>query len=269
MENISNKKTIYKIDKEDGRYDLSIYGTDRAGNTLNVREQTPGTMDGFKENVSGKDGDAIPYTIIRDTTPPVFTFQVTPDAAVANQKKQEDGRYYFNGDYRVTVVVEDTNFDAGKVFLNKGMTAAGAYDASAATISDYKKLTGDTYNNGNNIYTDSESMEGVFRYAVYGTDKAGNALVMKKGSGINEDMEGNTSCYIIVDKTKPTGTLTVGNGKETYYQIQVQDGAMDQAAPYRTEKEAYIQITSDDFSPVQIAYTTDRLENDEVKEAAE
>lgn len=112
-------------------------------------------------------------------------------------------------------------------------------------------------------------MEGVFRYAVYGTDKAGNALVMKKGSGINEDMEGNTSCYIIVDKTKPTGTLTVGNGKETYYQIQVQDGAVDQAAPYRTEKEAYIQITSDDFSPVQIAYTTDRLENDEVKEAAE
>lgn len=269
VENISNEKTIYEINKVDGRYDICIYGTDRAGNALGVREQTPGTMDGFKENVSGKDGDAIPYTIIRDTTPPVFTFQVTPDAAVTNQKKQEDGRYYFNGDYRVTVVVEDTNFDAGKVFLNKGMTAAGAYDASAATISDYKKLTGDTYNNGNNIYTDSESMEGVFRYAVYGNDKAGNALVMKKGSGINEDMEGNTSCYIIVDKTKPTGTLTVGNGKETYYQIQVQDGAVDQAEPYRTEKEAYIQITSDDFSPVQIAYTTDRLENDEVKEAAE
>lgn len=66
-----------------------LYGTDRAGNALGVREQTPGTMDGFKENVSGKDGDAIPYTIIRDTTPPVFTFQVTPDAAVTNQKKQE------------------------------------------------------------------------------------------------------------------------------------------------------------------------------------
>lgn len=269
VENISSEKTIYEINKVDGRYDICIYGTDRAGNALGVREQTPGTMDGFKENVSGKAGDAIPYTIIRDTTPPVFTFQVTPDAAVTNQKKQEDGRYYFNGDYRVTVVVEDTNFDAGKVFLNKGMTAAGAYDASAATISDYEKLTGDTYNNGNNIYTDSESMEGVFRYAVYGTDKAGNALVMKKGSGINEDMEGNASCYIIVDKTKPTGTLTVGNGKETYYQIQVQDGAVDRAEPYRTEKEAYIQITSDDFSPVQIAYTTDRLENDEVKEAAE
>ena len=268
-ENISSEKTVYKIDKEDGRYDLSIYGTDRAGNALTVREQTPGTTDAFEETVSCKDGYTAQYTIIRDTTAPVFTFQVTPDTAVTNQKKQEDGRYYFNGDYRVTVVVEDTNFDAGKVFLNKGMTAAGAYDASTATISDYKKLTGDTYNNGNNIYTDSESMEGVFRYAVYGNDKAGNALVMKKGSGINEDMEGNTSCYIIVDKTKPTGTLTVGNGKETYYQIQVQDGAVEQAAPYRTEKEAYIQITSDDFSPVQIAYTTDRLENDEVKEAAE
>ena len=268
-ENISSEKTVYKIDKEDGRYDLSIYGTDRAGNALTVREQIPGTTDTFEETVSCKDGYTARYTIIRDTTAPVFTFQVTPDTAVTNQKKQEDGRYYFNGDYRVTVVVEDTNFDAEKVFLDKGMTAAGAYDASAATISDYKKLTGDTYNNGNNIYTDSESMEGVFRYAVYGTDKAGNALVMKKGSGINEDMEGNTSCYIIVDKTKPTGTLTVGNGKETYYKIQVQDGAVDQAEPYRTEKEAYIQITSDDFSPVQIAYTTDRLENDEVKEAAE
>ena len=268
-ENISSEKTVYKIDKADGRYDLSIYGTDRAGNALTVREQTPGTTDAFEETVSCKDGYTAQYTIICDTTAPVFTFQVIPDASVTNQKKQEDGRYYFNGDYRVTVVVEDTNFDAEKVFLDKGMTAAGAYDASAATISDYKKLTGDTYNHGNNIYTDSESMEGVFRYAVYGTDKAGNALVMKKGSGINEDMEGNTSCYIIVDKTKPTGTLTVGNGKETYYQIQVQDGAVDQAEPYRTEKEAYIQITSDDFSPVQIAYTTDRLENDEVKEAAE
>lgn len=196
-----------------------------------------------------------PYHILLSVTQPHRSLlsRITPDAAVTNQKKQEDGRYYFNGDYRVTVVVEDTNFDAGKVFLNKGMTAAGAYDASAATISDYKKLTGDTYNNGNNIYTDSESMEGVFRYAVYGTDKAGNALVMKKGSGINEDLEGtcdtkdlegtkasqeenartweettaDTSCYIIVDKTKPTGTLTVGNGKETYYQIQVQDGAVD------------------------------------------
>ena len=294
-ENISSEKTVYKIDKEDGRYDLSIYGTDRAGNALTVREQTPGTTDAFEETVSCKDGYTTQYTIIRDTTAPVFTFQVTPDASVTNQKKQEDGRYYFNGDYRVTVVVEDTNFDAEKVFLDKGMKNAGDYDASAATISDYKKLTGDTYNNGNNIYTDSESMEGVFRYAVYGTDKAGNALVMKKGSGINEDLEGtcdtkdlegtkasqeenartweettvDTSCYIIVDKTKPTGTLTVGNGKETYYQIQVQDGAVDQAEPYRTEKEAYIQITSDDFSPVQIAYTTDRLENDEVKEAAE
>ena len=269
VENISSEKTIYEINKVDGRYDICIYGTDRAGNALTVREQTPGTTDAFEETVSCKDGYTAQYAIIRDTTAPVFTFQVTPDAAVTNQKKQEDGRYYFNGDYRVTVVVEDTNFDAGKVFLNKGMTAAGAYDASAATISDYEKLTGDTYNNGNNIYTDSESMEGVFRYAVYGTDKAGNALFMKKGSGINEDMEGNASCYIIVDKTKPTGTLTVGNGKETYYQIQVQDGAVDRAEPYRTEKEAYIQITSDDFSPVQIAYTTDRLENDEVKEAAE
>lgn len=268
-ENISSEKTVYKIGKEDGRYDLSIYGTDRAGNALTVREQTPGTTDVFEETVSCKDDYTAQYTIIRDTTAPVFTFQVTPDTAVTNQKKQDDGRYYFNGDYRVTVVVEDTNFDAEKVFLDKGMTVAGAYDASAAAISDYKKLTGDTYNHGNNIYTDSESMEGVFRYAVYGTDKAGNALVMKKGSGINEDMEGNTSCYIIVDKTKPTGTLTVGNGKETYYQIQVQEGAVDQAEPYRTEKEAYIQITSDDFSPVQIAYTTDRLENDEVKEAAE
>ena len=294
-ENISSEKTVYKIDKEDGRYDLSIYGTDRAGNALTVREQTPGTTDVFEETVSCKDDYTAQYTIIRDTTAPVFTFQVTPDASVTNQKKQDDGRYYFNGDYRVTVVVEDTNFDSEKVFLDKGMTVAGAYDASAAAISDYKKLTGDTYNHGNNIYTDSESMEGVFRYAVYGTDKAGNALVMKKGSGINEDLEGtcdtkdlegtkasqeenartweettaDTSCYIIVDKTKPTGTLTVGNGKETYYQIQVQDGAVDQAEPYRTEKEAYIQITSDDFSPVQIAYTTDRLENDEVKEAAE
>ncbi len=268
-ENISGEKTSYEINKADGRYDVSIYGTDRAGNALVVREQTPGTTDGFKETVSGKGGDAIPYTIIRDTTAPVFTFQVTPDQGVSNPEKQEDGRYYFNGDYQVTVTVEDVNFDAERVFLEKGMVAAGPYDASAATISDYKKLTGDTYNSGNNIYTDSESMEGVFRYAVYGTDKAGNALVMKKGSGINEDLEGNTSCYIIVDKTKPTGTLTVGNGKETYYQIQVQDGAVDRAEPYRTEKEAYIQITSDDFSPVQIAYTTDRLENDEVKEAAE
>ena len=56
VENISSEKTIYEINKVDGRYDICIYGTDRAGNALGVREQTPGTMDGFKENVSGKDG---------------------------------------------------------------------------------------------------------------------------------------------------------------------------------------------------------------------
>ena len=276
VENISGEKTIYEINKADGRYDVSIYGTDRAGNALVVRELTPGTTDEFKETMSGKDGDAIPYTIIRDTTAPVFTFQVTPDQGVANPKKQEDGRYYFNGDYQVTVIVEDANFDAERVFLEKGMMAAGPYDASAATISLYEELSGDVYHTGTNSYTDRESMEGVFRYAVYGTDKAGNQLIQKRGDGINEDLEGIgeeknafTSCHIVVDKTKPAGILGIGNDRETYYQMQVQDGAVLQSEPYRTEEKAYIRMTSDDFSPVQIAYTTDRLENDTIKEAAE
>ena len=227
------------------------------------------TVGSHCQDMAGNQLDFSGPSMVIDKVSPEAIFRVTPDPAVTNQRKQDDGRYYFNGDYQVTVVVEDANFDAGKVFFEKGRKAAGDYDASAAVISDYKKLTGDTYNNGSNIYTDRESMEGVFRYTVHGTDKAGNALVMKKGNGMNEDMEGNTSCHIVIDKTKPTGTLAAGNGKKIYYQIQVQDGAVGLAEPYRTEKEAYIQITSDDFSPVQIAYTTERLENDEVKEAAE
>lgn len=274
-ENISSEKTVYKMDKEDGKYDLAIYGTDRAGNALTIREQTPGMEDEFKEMVSCKDDDAKLYDVIRDTMAPVFTFQVTPDKDAANPKKQEDGRYYLNGDYQVTVTVEDENFDAEKIFLEKGMMAAGAYDASMATISSYGK-SDDIYYDGSNVYTDHEGREGVFRYAVYGTDKAGNALVMKKGSGINEDLEriwkekgAFTSCHMVVDKTKPAGILSVGNGTEEYYQIQVQDGAILQAEPYRAEAEAGVRVSANDFNPVQIQYVTERLENDVVKEVME
>ena len=275
-ENISSEKIIYEINKADGKYDVSIYGTDRAGNALTVREQTPGTTDGFKENISGKDGDAIPYTIVRDTIAPIFTFQVTPNAAVTNPKKQEDGRYYFNGDYQVTVTVEDVNFDAEKVFLEKGMMAAGPYDASSVIISLYEDLAENAYHADTNRYIDHESMEGAFRYAVYGTDKAGNRLIRKHGDGINEDLEGIweeqdavTSCHIVVDKTKPAGILVIENDRETYYQMQVEDGAVLQSAPYRTEEKAHVQLTSSDFSPVQMGYTTERLEQDTIKETVE
>lgn len=254
---ITETNLVYQIGV-DGRNYFTVYGTDRAGNALTVKEQTPGsnvvlTTDNCEKSYETK------YTLVRDTQAPTFVLAVTPTSSVSN-KEQQNGRYYFNGSYTATVTVDDENFDDARIQVKKGGVTSGTYDTSSDTVESFRTMV--AYS-GNQQYVDqADKTNGIYRYQVYGTDKAGNALTasdrinLESSVAVEDQDEEDTadmSCHIVVDTVKPTGVLSIGD----YYRILVESGTVELSEPYRKERSASIQITSEDRSPVRIAYTVD------------
>ncbi|MCC8164431.1 MAG: hypothetical protein LIO86_15030, partial [Lachnospiraceae bacterium] len=237
----------------DGTYSYSAYGTDRAGNPLTVIEEISGT----KSN-QGAAGDPITteecedaytsrYAIVLDTVQPTFVLEI--DRSGATNKSLQAGRYYFNSDYTATVTVTEANFDSERITVN--CASGTATGTSAVTLNNYVA----SYDwSGSNPYTWTEtvSAEGVYRYQMSGVDKAGNALTYSDTTEL-QDTANLLSYYIEVDKTDPTGTLTVND----YYEIDIASGSLSKSEPYRDETSATVNITTADLSPVLIGYTID------------
>lgn len=253
----------YRIDA-DGRNYFTVYGTDRAGNALTVKEQIPGKQTLLVTEGCGTAYKAN-YILVRDTVAPTYTLAVLPDSGVKNKGRQ-NGRYYFNGSYTAMVSVDETNFDEERIRVRKGSVVSGEYNAASKVVKSFEVRIAYV---GNQKYIDqADKTNGVYRYQIYGTDKAGNALVPSDRENLdgstsvkdqNDEKTADLSCHIVVDTVKPAGVLNIGD----YYRVLLETGTVERSEPYRKERSASIQITSEDRSPVLITYTVDSTVNKE------
>ncbi|MFI3170093.1 MAG: hypothetical protein R3Y06_09130 [Faecalibacterium sp.] len=275
----------------DGTYTFAAFGTDLAGNALIVTEYVPGAADdtGAVTTEGCETEYTAYYTIAVDTTAPTYVFEIDPVETVAEKDLQTvDGttRYYFNGNYTATAEIFDTNFDAARttVAVAAATSVSGnsaAYDEFKDT--DYKALTESSVAQ---TYTETVQADGIYRYQIYGSDKAGNALVPSTaqvanilettmpvtageaaGEATDEEVLAELSYYIVRDTAAPTGALNIANGTdataegyENYYTIDT-NGNVTVAAPYRSETDAYLTFTVDssELSPVIMVYTINQL----------
>ena len=106
--------------------------------------------------------------------------------------------------------------------------------------------------------------DGVYRFGIEGTDKAGNPLIL--GSGEKEDELRGVVCedkergtfYTgrkVVDTVSPEGELQIQDPSGTVYCRMEQHGRIwstdrDSFMPYRREKEAVVCLSASDASPV-------------------
>ena len=114
----------------------------------------------------------------------------------------------------------------------------------------------------------ADTPDGVYRFGITGSDKAGNPLVMgDEENGLPglscEDAEKGTyvTGRIVVDTKAPEGELRIGNEDgETYCRMTSRGGAWtldrDNFRPYRNEENAVIMYSAADLSPVCITFRT-------------
>ena len=268
---------------EEGHYSYTLKGADRAGNPIVVTEMKPWTdsvkEDIFEEAVTGETFNT-KYELVLDKTAPVFTLSVS--SLDSTNKNLQNGRYYFNKAYTATVKVSEVNFDAKRISVKRGAVTNGAYDSSAVQINSYGVTVANsqTEDSGSATYNyiDSVSADGVYRYAVFGSDKAGNALVAPAGSynlettdtsAVDlkaEETQGSLettadiSNHIVVDTVTPSGTISIMNQTGTEYYRMLTNGNVEKAEPYRREQAASVNFAVDEAgerTPVRIDYTVE------------
>ena len=268
---------------EEGHYTFALAGSDRAGNPIVVTEMKPWTDSAAEDvpeaPVTGEHFGS-KYELVLDKTAPTFRLSVSsPSAANQGLNRQQGNRYYFNSGFTAQVQVSDVNFDAERISVKRGQVTGGLYDSSAVRIGSYDVTVPNTKNENTGEatmrYTDTVGTDGVYRYAVYGSDKAGNALVALQGamnldgtdtaavSGSDEakrgslETEADTSNHIVIDTVKPAGAVSITNASGAEYYRMLTNGNVEKAEPYRDEQSAKVKLSVDinrERTPVRLDY---------------
>lgn len=289
------------IVSRDGRYTFTAYGTDRALNPSMVEEMIPeeakqtkhvfenAVEAGAFENdlTKGQKAFKPAYEIVLDQIAPTFKLAVKSEKSSRKGLNTQGNRYYFNKPYTATFTVSDTNYDVDRIVVKRGAVKGNTYNSQKASVpdsvSDYDITINCTEKNAK-IFADTEDTGGVYRYIIYGSDKAGNALVpsvdnnlegttgkvvdkkTEQGRGSEEDTA-DRSVHVVVDRIKPQGELIVSEGNIPYYRMET-DESLSISEPYRDETKANIRFTVNaevERTPVNISYTIDSTVKDQKK----
>lgn len=268
---------------EDGAYYAGVYGTDRAGNALTVKEQFPDSPDQYVTLENQETGYTSQYLLIRDTDNPKYTLNIQPSSSVTNKMIQGD-RYYFNNEFTVTATVAEEHYDPERIYVCRAMmNASNDEDSRNIQLTENFSETITETVGDQRIFEDIVSAgEGVYRYRIYGTDRAGNALVPSTESvntvnltgetqpltGVDftsadqqdEENEADLSVHVVMDTVKPVIDVNVAeerDGGETFYTAQLNNEGryeIRRNLPYRSVSKAKAVIGATDFSPVQMIY---------------
>lgn len=293
------------IIREDGRVRFGAYGKDRAGNGLTVREvfdegvfMKPGigkkVIPYEPDPIRTEQGDAnecLPGAeIVRDTVKPVLTTTVSAPAGNPAGTDSKEKIVYYGGDsslykngrkeVRVRFELADTNADENSVEVRTAFEKvpegqfcdqirptwekAAKEDVTAAAyegrlLFELVKIPG------------TRSMpDGVYRFGIAGTDKAGNPLTAAAGErgrdpaifgAVCEDSAGGvfmTGCKV-VDTAAPQGEISIVNPDgEEYYHMSAHRNAWaaerERCMPYRRETAADVIWSVRDTSPAAISF---------------
>ena len=265
---------------EEGHNVFTAYGTDRALNPTQVVElietedgRSPGSVES-KEPVAAGAFDAsmekqsplqAEYEIVLDRTPPVFRFDVDSPASANKAINEQGNRYYFNGAYTAAFTVYDLNFDAERINVRKGTAEGSRYNSETTSVNSFPVMV----SGEDTIFSDTEDKDGVYRYIIGGSDKAGNALIPSDRTNIETSSEeGDITVHIVVDRKKPAGALNITAGKKTLYQTNTL-GNVTFAEPYSKRTKALIRISVNEKterSPVSVSYRIESTVGSDRKE---
>ena len=278
-----NKEYSSNNNKTDGKYYWKVFGTDKAGNKLEVRESFDKTTtiageDNEKLASTTKDVDTLEkaklsYSIVRDTVNPVATFDANTPGSRGGIVTNGVWRSYFNKEDNTIgtpeFTIDETNFDGARIEAGYLHKTGSQY--SSVTIDEWNSDNTDAFKESENVYSiDGNSLEdGVYRFTIEGEDKAGNRIVAGSSAEINKlDDAGNGelwTSYKIIDSLPPKMTLTVGQGKDggsiTGVFYRVNQESLLTYSPFRKVKQAYGSITTGDKSGTSIGYKVDSTVN--------
>ena len=186
---------------------------------------------------------------ILDTTAPVAVFSSESGSAARQGIMEPGSRHYYNADFSAAAEILDEWADAGDFSLLRGSCSSGEYDASAVEIRDCDAAIPFFEEGGAFFAADNVSEDGVYRYRVEGTDRAGNPVRCADGF-----FDGGWSSHIVRDTAAPSGFVTVlENGSEVYRMDS--SGRVSFSEPYRAVRELSVEFrcpAEDEHSPVRI-----------------
>lgn len=276
-------------DKEhatDGAYFYKIFGTDRAGNAMTVKEAVSDSvkterieLEKLYETEKCESTYHAKLRFILDTVNPTFAF------ALADPKGDEttDGNTAYYGSETKslsgTFSVVDTHIDTDRIGVGYGSFSAS--DVSKSKKPHYSDMSvgwdkinieHDLSNGGKGSTFKkviTRDKEGIYRFGISGVDKAGNQVVQSSGEAKKTGYKSTVQVekgkngkfwtwHKVLDKTAPTGDLKIGD----YYHVSMDshgNNTLDTKNynPYRSEKKANVSITSKDLSPIRITYDID------------
>lgn len=267
---------------QDGRYYAEVYGTDRAGNPVTVKEQIPDMVDQFVTTEAQGEGYSAKYLLIRDTKAPEYKLDIQSPSSSMPSKNAQGNRYYFNKTFTAETTIEEDNFEPNRIYIQRvSMTASDHVNSQTAELAEgfSGNVTG-----SDRVYTDTVTAgDGIYRYRIYGTDRAGNALVpssdslnpmnlttekqtLKDADFIDaeqkdEEAEADLSVHVVLDTVRPVIDVNVTedrDGGETFYTAQLTSAEayeIRKNLPYRSVSKAKAAIKGTDFSPIQLIYS--------------
>ena len=307
--------------KEENAYFYKVYGTDKAGNGVKVTEVFSLT-DGFKLSTpdgqdysvettpsytgTDKEHANAKYRLVRDTVSPYAEFTANKPRSNGGLVKKDilfglitirsEWRSYFNnkdaedgnkiGEPKFTIT--DTNLDLNK---NNKRIKAGYITKTDKPYSGVDIIAWETPVSMEAIFKNDsiefskngdELGEGVYRFTIEGTDKAGNLIIQnpnrtesdsdtKDANELTVVKEGQKeiglwTSYKIIDSTKPKLSLFVGEGESSggsisnvFYQVENED--LKTYNPFRRVKKAFGSIESEDASETFVSYVVDSTVN--------
>lgn len=281
----------------DGHYQFGAYGTDKAGNALNVNEMQTAlagasvtTSAVVSEGVSTK--TVSEYHKVMDTTNPLATLVLDKNNALRPELQTNfNNRFYLNDTFKATITVNETNYDAAKVTVRTGNVNASNILSNGKTlqtqpVSINNELTV-SEENGSYVYAKTADAEGVYIFDFKGVDRAGNMILLDGDMVANniESKAADTSAvsaeatdryvsYVVAeDKTYPVLNVTMRDGNNSgnkyneatgnFYEAKLSHGGSADSYqivtnwPYRSSKTADFGFTTVDQSPMTVVYAVD------------
>lgn len=204
-------------------------------------------------------------TFVLDRIPPEYS--LTLEEPSGEEKVDGETVYYGSCHDQLSAIytIMEEQFDP--MLIGAGMVCAEGRDRELKTDAVPGKIDGGAgFVNGQTYIVETNAgEEGIYRFGISGTDRAGNPLVMsdieKQKTGYQKSTLSEAGGYWtapkILDLTKPSVSVAVSNAaEESFYEVKTTEDAVavTEYEPFQQSEWAKVLIRATDDTPSQISY---------------